>query len=128
MMLPWVPWITWGASMVTVASGMLSTWVLRDHPRWAMRAATVMTIGGMVTVGNEALRPEVTGFVGVWVLILGATILNLSTCHRAERQHHRRVMETQVLLYDLARMHRERARLLADEAMQRRGEPPPKEC
>ena len=107
--------------MVVVVAGIASTWVLSWSPKLARRATVVQIVAGLVMVGNEAARTEPTGYVGVWVLILGTTIMNFSICRRAERQHRRNVMEALSVLGDLERMHRERARMMADHALLRRG-------
>lgn len=122
------PYVTWAAAMVVVVCGLLSSWVLRQRPRWATRAAAVMAVGGVVVVGNEALRTEATAYVGVWVLIFGTTFMNWLVCRRSEQDHHRRVAETLELLSEMARVQRNRARLMSEGGVGIYEPPPPKEC
>lgn len=122
--IPYNPTVTWAAAVVVVVAGVLSTWVLRDHPRWAVRAAAVMAGAGVTVVANEALGSAPTAYVGAWVLVAGTTFMNWRWCRRAECQHRRRIRDTLDLLAELERMHRERARMMADEALTRRGESP----
>lgn len=118
------PWVTWAAAVTAMVAGVLTMFFLRDRPRWAARMGGVMAGAGVVALANEALRPDPTAYIGIWVLVAGVTLVNWTTCQRAEREHHRRVMETLELLADLQRMQADRARLIE------RGERtwPPKEC
>lgn len=122
------PYVTWAAAMVCVVCGLLSTWVLRQRPRWSMQAAAVGAGASVVVVANEALRTGPTAYVGVWVLILATTFMNWSVCRRSERDHHRRVAETLELLSEMARVQRNRARLMSERGVGIYSEPPPKEC
>lgn len=124
------PYVTWAAAVACLVSGLLSTWVLQHRPVWARRAAMVMAGSGVVLLANEALRMEATAYIGICVAIVGSTFVNWMVCRQAERELHRRAIETLELL---AELHRERQRSEIDRAAQRtRGEStgiwPPKEC
>lgn len=120
--IPYSPYVTWVAAVVVTVAALVSM-LLRTHPRLAVVAAAVMVGAGVTVVANEALRGS-TAYVGVWAMIATATFFNWRVCRRAERQHRRRMTETLELLGELEQMHRERARLMADEALTRRGESP----
>lgn len=109
-----IPYVTWAAVTVMMVAGVLSTWVLRQRPHWSTRAAAVMSGSGVVMLSNEALRPQPTAYIGAWVLIAGLTFMNWSVCRRAERDHHRRTIETLELLAELNRIHQLRQREAAD--------------
>lgn len=115
------PYVTWAAGSVMATAGIASLYVFNRYPMWSKRLALVQIAASLVVIFNEALalRPVWNAYVGVWLVIVGTTIMNWRICRRAERQHHRRIMEALEVLGELDRMHR-RAAHPADR--------PPKEC
>lgn len=135
-------YVTWAAGTLMATAGVASMFVFSRHPRSSKWLALMQVVGGLVLVSNEALRPGPVSMVGLWLLIVGSTVGNWHISRQAERRHRRNVAEALAVLGDLEKMHRERARLLADEALARQGEErrrvnsdvgiwpprPPKEC
>lgn len=115
-------YVTWAAATLMATAGIASMFVFSRYPRWSKWFAVVQIVGGLVVVSNEALRPGPVSMLGLWVFILGAAVGNWHTVRQAERRHRRNMAEAMDVLSDLEKMHRQRARLLADEALTRRGE------
>lgn len=114
------PYVTWAAGSVMATAGIASMFVFSRYPVWSKRLALVQVAASLVVISNEALRPVWDAYVGVWLVIAGTTIMNWWVCRRAERLHHRRIMEALEVLGELDRMHRAAAHRAAAH--------PPKEC